>query len=44
MFLEEASTDVLPAVLPGVRVVVAGGVGDEDGLQWGKARVYRHGC
>ena len=44
VFLEEFPTDVLPALLPGVCVVVRGGVGDDDGLPWGGARVYRHGC
>ena len=44
MFLEEVSTDVLPALLPGVFVVVGGGVGDDDGLPWGGARVYPQGC
>ena len=35
MFLEEVSTDVLPPVLPGVCVVVGGGVGDDDVLATG---------
>ena len=44
MFLEEVSTDALPPLLPGVFVVVGGGVGDDAGLPWGGARVYRHRC
>ena len=39
---EGISTDVLPPVLPGMCVVVGGGVGDDDGLPWGGARVYHH--
>ena len=42
MFLEEVPTDVLPLLLPGVCVVVGGGSGDDDGLPWGEARVYRN--
>ena len=44
MFLEEAPTDVLPPLLPGLCVVVGGGVGDDDGLPWVGARMYRHSC
>ena len=44
VFLAEVPTDFLPAVLPVVCVVVQGGVGDDDGLSRGGARVYRHGC
>ena len=36
--------DLLPPVLPGVCVVVGGGVGYDDGLPWGGARVHCHGC
>ena len=42
MFLEEVSPDVLPPLLPGVCVVVGGGVGDDNGLRWGGAWMYRH--
>ena len=35
LFLVEVSTDVLPPVLPGVCVVVGGGVGADNGLPWG---------
>ena len=34
--------DVLPPLLPGVCVVVGGGVGDDDGLPWAGAWMYRH--
>ena len=44
VFLEEVPTDVLPPLLPGVCVVVGRGVGDDDGLPWGGALVYRHWC
>ena len=44
MFLEEVPTDVLQLLLPGVCVVVGGGVGDDDGLPWGGARMYRDRC
>ena len=44
MFLEEVPTDVLPPLLLDVCVVVGGGVGDDDGLPWGGARMYRHRC
>ena len=42
VFLEEVPMDVLPPLLPGVCVVVRGGVGDDDGLPWAGARVHRH--
>ena len=35
---------VLPPLLPGVCVVVWGGVGDDDGLPLDWARMYRHRC
>ena len=35
MFLEEVSTDVIPPVLPGVRVFFGGGVHDDNGLPQG---------
>ena len=44
MFLEEVPPDVLPPLLPGVCAVVGGGVGDDDGLPWGGAWMYRHRC
>ena len=44
MLLEEVHPDILPPLLPGVRVVVGVGVGDEDGLPWGGARMYCHRC
>ena len=44
MFLEEVPPEVLPPLLPGVCVVVRGWVGDDDGLPWGAARMYRHRC
>ena len=44
VFLKEVPTDVLPPLLPGVFVAVGGGVGDDDGLPWGGARVYRYLC
>ena len=44
MFLEEVPTDVLSPLLPGVCVVVGDGVGDDDGLPRGGARMYRHRC
>ena len=43
MLLEEVP-DVLPPLLPGVCVVVGGGVGDDDGLQWGGAQMHLHRC
>ena len=44
VFLEEVPTDVLPPLLAGVCVVLGGGVGDDDGLSWGGARMYRNRC
>ena len=44
MFLEEVPPDVLPPLVPGVCVVVGGGVGDDDGLPWGGAWMYHHRC
>ena len=44
VFLEEVPPDVLPPLLPGVCVVVRGGVGDDNGLPWGGAWMYRHRC
>ena len=44
MFFEEVPPDVLPPLLPGVCVVIGGGVGDDDGLPCTGARMYRHRC
>ena len=44
MFLEEVPSDVLPSLLPGVCVVIGGGVGDDDGLPRGGAWMHRHRC
>ena len=44
MFLEEVPTYVPPPLLPGVCLVVRGGVGDDNGLPWSGARMYRHRC
>ena len=44
MFLDEVPPDVLPRLLPGVCMVVWGRVGDDDGLPWRGARLYRHRC
>ena len=44
MFLEEVPPNVLPPLLPGVCVVVRGGVGDDDGLPWGGTWMYCHRC
>ena len=42
MFLEGVPPDVLPRLLPGVCVVVGGGVGDDHGRAG--AWMYRHRC
>ena len=44
LFLEEVPPAVLAPLLPGVCVVAWGGVGDDNGLPWGGARMYRHRC
>ena len=44
VFLEEVPPDVLPPLLPGVCVVVGGGVGDDNGLPWGGTRMHPHRC
>ena len=44
VILEEVPPDVLPPLLPGVCVVVGAGVGDDHGLPWGGAWMYRHVC
>ena len=44
MFLEGVPTDLLSPLLRGVCVVVGGEVGDNDGLPWAGALMYRHRC
>ena len=44
MFFQEVPPDVLPPLLPGVCVVVLGGVGDDNRLSSGGAWMYCHWC